>query len=137
MNDKKAEFGEPPIELPVDEIKALVRHRDGYRCMECGMTATDHVEKCGRNLEVHRIAPGSEYTLAGCVTLCKKCHGRKPKSPRGHGDKSVLSLRLDPETAWKLEEIRKFLAVIPGKKVSAGEAIRLAIYELAVEHGLR
>jgi hypothetical protein len=70
---------EPPIELPPVEIKALVRHRDGYRCTECGMTAADHVERFGRNLDVHRIIPGSKYTLAGVATLCRDCHKSKPK----------------------------------------------------------
>jgi hypothetical protein len=74
---------EPPIPLSVLEVKALVRHRDGYACTDCGMTAEQHLERFGRNLDVHRVVPGSEYTLPGCVTLCRPCHDRKPKSPKG------------------------------------------------------
>ncbi len=76
-------FAEPPVTLLPIEIKALVRHRDGYRCVECGISAAEHVLNRGRNLDVHRVIPGSKYTVDGCVTLCKECHNTKPKSPRG------------------------------------------------------
>ncbi len=49
-------------------------------CTECGMTNRDHKAKHGRQLEVHRIEPGSAYSVSGCVTLCRSCHGPKPKS---------------------------------------------------------
>ncbi len=76
-------FTEPPVPLAPLEIKALVRHRDGYRCAECGMTAAKHIKRYGRNLDVHRLVPGSVYTVSGCVALCRKCHKKKPKSPKG------------------------------------------------------
>ncbi len=76
----------PPIPLSKLEIKALVRHRDNYCCTECGMTAERHIEAFGRNLDVHRVTPGSKYTLSGCVTLCRPCHKAKPKRSRGTGD---------------------------------------------------
>ncbi len=67
----------------VAELKATVRERDGNRCTECGMTAAQHLERYGRDLDVHRLIPGSPYTTEGCVTLCRRCHGSKPKRPRG------------------------------------------------------
>ncbi len=63
-----------PYKLKVVEIKALVRHRDGYRCTECGMTARQHQRTYGRALEAHRVVPGSKYTVKGCRTLCRGCH---------------------------------------------------------------
>jgi hypothetical protein len=72
-----------PPKLSKIEIKALVRCRDGYRCRICGMTARAHHRKYGQNLDVHRLTPGSGYTVKGCVTLCRKCHGPMPKLPRG------------------------------------------------------
>jgi hypothetical protein len=74
-------------------VKALVRHRDG-RCVECGMTNEEHVAKFGRQLDVHRIVPGSKYTLEGCVTLCRPCHGPQPRRSRN----SILRVK-DPATA--------------------------------------
>jgi hypothetical protein len=76
--------GEPPVPLSKVEVKALARHRDGYRCTSCGMSAVEHVRRYGKNLDVHRIVPGSKYSLSGCVTLCRKCHGPQPRRERGH-----------------------------------------------------
>jgi len=66
--------------MNVLQIKAAVRERDGYKCTECGMTNFEHVLLVGRSLEVHRLAPGSVYSIEGCVTLCQPCHSSKPKS---------------------------------------------------------
>jgi cytochrome c553 len=74
-----------PHRLGKFEVKALVRHRDGYRCQECGVTARQHVRKYKKTLDVHRLVPGSRYTIKGCITLCRKCHGPQPKSPNGKG----------------------------------------------------
>lgn len=67
----------------VTELKGRVRERDGHRCTECGVTDAEHRRATGRKLDVHRLKPGSPYTVDGCVTLCRKCHIPKPKSPRG------------------------------------------------------
>lgn len=56
-------------------VKAAVRERDGYKCVDCGKTSEQAIEETGRELHVHRLEPGSEYALIGCVTVCKKCHG--------------------------------------------------------------
>jgi hypothetical protein len=62
------------------EVKALVRQRDEYKCVRCGMTNDEHQEKNGKSLDVHRVIPGSYYDVQGCVTLCRACHGKMPKS---------------------------------------------------------
>lgn len=84
------------------EIKAAVRLRDGYRCTLCGMTAAEHVALYGRGLDVHRVVPGSVYNQEGCITVCRPCHGRLPKRPRG----TVLEMvnaRLPDDVADALE----------------------------------
>src|SRR5947209_7791211 len=68
------------------EVKALVRQRDGYRCTECGITNDDHLRTHGCSLHVHRLNPGTAYTINGCVSLCYSCHGPKPRKPRGFID---------------------------------------------------
>lgn len=87
------DFVVPPIPLGKAEIKTLVRYRDGYSCTECGMTAAEHFAEYGRNLEVHRIIPGSEYSFEGCVTLCRPCHKDKPKSPRGKRSNRLVRVK--------------------------------------------
>lgn len=82
---KTARARAKPPRLAVAEVKALVRFRDGYCCVECGMSAREHVQKHGKTLEVHRLIPGSRYTVRGCVALCGNCHFGKPRSPRQIG----------------------------------------------------
>ena len=82
--------------MNVLSIKAAVRTRDGHRCTECGMTEGQHYARYGRGLHVHRIIPGSAYTLAGCVTLCYACHGPKPKLPAGQGARPAMTVALMP-----------------------------------------
>lgn len=67
------------------EIKAAIRLRDGHRCCECGVTDAEHRATTGRGVEVHRNVPGSCYSLlpGACTTLCRACHGPKPRSPYG------------------------------------------------------
>jgi len=65
-----------------DNVKKAVRKRDGHKCTECGMTREESRARFGRTLDVHRLIPGSRYTLSGCVTLCRECHKTKPKLKR-------------------------------------------------------
>lgn len=77
------------------EVKRAVRARDGYRCTKCGISNDDHLITCGRSLEVHRITPGSEYSVDPgiCITLCRTCHGPEPR--RKHGTVPKIRLNLD------------------------------------------
>lgn len=89
-------------------VKAAVRERDGMCCTECGMTNEQHIAEFGSSLEVHRETPGSEYSTdpGVCVTLCKPCHGPKPKRPRGtlpKGDTRMV--RIPEEFAVALEQL--------------------------------
>ncbi len=84
------------------EVKTAVRQRDEYRCTECGMSNVDHVSRFKRQLEVHRIKPGSLYTLPGCVTLCMCCHDKMPVRAKGESDiekngREAFSVGLPPE----------------------------------------
>lgn len=71
--------------MNVIQIKAAVRQRDGFRCLQCGLTNAEHVARHGRQLEVHRVIPGSVYSAEPgvCRTLCRSCHGPQPKRKRG------------------------------------------------------
>ncbi len=39
-----------------------------------------HLEKYEKALHVHRLVPGSSYTLEGSTTLCYQCHGPQPRA---------------------------------------------------------
>jgi 5-methylcytosine-specific restriction endonuclease McrA len=92
------------------EVKEAVRLRDGMCCKECGMTDAEHVRYYGRTLDVHRINPGSEYTVDGCVTLCRMCHRSKPKSKTSHRD---IKVKLTGDLAYRI----RIAAIISNKKV--------------------
>jgi 5-methylcytosine-specific restriction endonuclease McrA len=110
------------------EIKKAVRARDNYACTNCGMTDQQHKATFGRSLEVHRVAPGSPYTVNGCVTLCKPCHGPQPKSP--HGSPSSRTFKLPEEHNRRLRQLarrnRRFL----------GTELAIAVEEYLAKNGL-
>lgn len=66
-----------------DSKKATVRERDDYRCQECGISQTEHLELNGQKLHVHHIRPAREFddpaernAKDNLITLCKNCHPR-------------------------------------------------------------
>lgn len=102
-------------------IKALVRERDWYTCTECGMSHDEHIAIYGKTFDVHRVVPGSPYSLNGCVTICRRCHGPQPKRKRGQPDLAYgmrLRIVLDPETADALAAFMASLTVpVPMRRV--------------------
>lgn len=116
------------------EIKALVRFRDGYRCRECGMTAKDHFRRYKKSLEVHRIVPGSRYTIRGCVTLCRSCHFSKPKSERGTGGSKgyrTITFRIRGDVR---DRIRKAAA---DRRLAPSVFVRMLIFQNLEEYAAR
>jgi cytochrome c553 len=111
------------------EVKEAVRERDGQRCVECGLTALEHQERYGMTLDVHRVVPGSAYTLEGCVTLCRACHGPKPKRPAGEGP-PVLALWVTPDLK---EALRAYAA---RERRSTTQAALLLLEEILAQKGL-
>lgn len=69
--------------------RSEIRSRDGKRCQDCGMTAEQHMEKFGRDLEVHHIIPfrlfedGDEaaHQPDNLITLCRPCHRKWEQMP--------------------------------------------------------
>jgi hypothetical protein len=114
----------------VVEIKAIVRYRDGYRCVECGMTARQHARRYGRGLEVHRIVPGSRYSVDSCVTLCQGCHKDKPKSPRGSCQRGHFQLAIPGELREPL------LAVAEATERTLPAVVRLALKQFLAKYGI-
>lgn len=99
--------------MNIQAVKRAVRQRDGQRCVECGMTDQQHRDKYGRSLDVHRKVPGSVYTIAGCETLCKRCHGPKPKQDpweTGAYERPVM-MRLSRTTIAALDRAARRLEI--------------------------
>lgn len=103
------------------KVKDAVRARDGYRCVECGMTQRQHLAERGRQLEVHRLVPGAPYSVEGTVTLCKPCHAKK--KPRSGIKKR--SIRLPRE----LLDMASAVAPMMGQRPAAyiENALRVAL----------
>jgi 5-methylcytosine-specific restriction endonuclease McrA len=110
-------------ETEIAEIKDQVRQRDGMRCTQCGLTNDKHLEQVGKSLHVHRLQPGSYYSVEGCITVCGSCHGsqaqRKPGERDLEANRVVVSVRSD------LYEKMRQLANHNGRPV--GWEIRLAL----------
>lgn len=104
------------------EVKAAVRARDGNRCTECGMTFEEHEQRYGSDLDVHRLTPRSRYTLEGCVTLCKSCHGPKPKHSNGPKQPTVMFQARHSE-----EFMERVKAAAERLNISAASYIRMVV----------
>lgn len=99
----------------MERIKAAVRTRDGMCCTKCGMTNDAHLKRTGKQLEVHRVRPGSAYSTepGACVTLCRSCHGPEPRSPRGTYPNGVP---IDADVMYQVRfvyRVKKFRGELP------------------------
>jgi hypothetical protein len=118
------------------DIKDAVRARDGYRCTGCGMTNEEHFLLHGRQLDVHRVVPGSFYALdATCLTICRSCHGSQPARERGQPDLArnalPLAIRIPPELGAAFEA---FLAA-QRPAVSKVSAVTTALQDFLTKRG--
>lgn len=116
-------------------IKANVRQRDGMRCTRCGITAEDHIDRTGRTLDVHRIEPGSVYSLEGCITLCRKCHGPEPRSKRQTG-KGCLNHRMTKRYVSIPKRICDVLEAMGERNLlTLAQQVKEALVEYLKDHG--
>lgn len=121
-------------------FKDRVRQRDGHKCTKCGISQEQYQKVSGRRLDVHRLVPGSPYTMEGCITVCKGCHDRIHseigKSPRS---KSTLVLKMSPLFARKVRLYcaindlthKKLLQKLVGDAVAESEARFPKAYEFS------
>lgn len=86
---------------PEHVVKEVVRERDGNRCVQCGMTNDEHLEKYSKSLQVHRMIPGIVYDEGSCILLCQPCHYKRPsQTGKALWDEHLLWLAfnlLDPD----------------------------------------
>lgn len=114
--------------MTTKEIKAMVRARDGFKCVDCG--ATRSVGKRA-TLHTHRLTPGSEYTIDGCVTLCHDCHGKRhSNASTGTPDR----VRSSPAVLVSLPISHELKEAIGAAADAAGMAMNEWIAELVAKH---
>jgi transposase len=63
------------------EKREQVRERDNFKCRNCGIGESEHIELFGQVLHVHHIVPASEFQNAekrnrpdNLLTVCARCH---------------------------------------------------------------
>lgn len=88
-------------------IKDRVRERDGYRCRDCGMTNDEHYDAYGKCLDVHRVLKDFCYDDAVCITLCRRCHGKKRGKEYDDGVLSFMNFynKTHREVLWALIDL--------------------------------
>lgn len=62
------------------EDERFVFERDGYRCVDCGMTNDEHLERWNQRLHLDHIKPlskGYALTRENAQLLCRKCNSSK------------------------------------------------------------
>jgi hypothetical protein len=75
------------------------------------MTQEAHRAKFRNGLQVHRLTPGSAYSIDGCVTLCIPCHSSCPKRPYGSLNLPYRTVLVDSEVI----PLAKAAALLEGK----------------------
>lgn len=72
------------------EIRKKVLERDGYQCVECGVSQQEHKSRDdlfppGKGLHIHHIEPFSNFDdrqeanrLENLEAVCDRCHKKKP-----------------------------------------------------------
>lgn len=119
--------------MSTETLKAIIRQRDGFLCTDCGCTNAEHLKKYGYQLDVHRITPGSEYSMEGCVTLCRQCHGKKPKRRRYHN--RVQSVNVERELIRKARLVAAYREIPLAEFLS--ETLRGPVSKALDEHERR
>lgn len=82
-------------------LRAAVLARDDFRCVLCGMSNDEHVQKWGPITIDHIDRNRKNNTMENLQTLCQKCHGKKdhvwrsiPRTSKAiHVKAEILSLR--------------------------------------------
>jgi len=59
-------------------LREDILKRDGYKCVRCGMSQEEHMNKWGRDLNIDHINHDrKETTIDNSQTICVRCHGYK------------------------------------------------------------
>lgn len=77
------------------KMRLFILNRDGYRCIECGMSDAEHKTKWGRPITIdHKDKNRRNNAPDNLRTMCLRCHGRKDITP-GLTIKKINDARID------------------------------------------
>lgn len=125
--------------------KQQVKDRDGWKCVDCGMTEKEHKAYFMRGLHVHRKTPTLGYTVDNCDTVCDKCHKARhgarafgARKPRTCGYRVIQTRKQWPVMPLSLDaRSTKLLSVLCCElDVPAWAVLNLAIHALAAKHDM-
>ena len=109
--------------------RQAIYERDGYCCLECGVTQAEHVSLYQCSLGIHQINPTGGYALDNGMTLCCVCHSQKAKArnPPWLRTAGAVHLKLTDEELMFLDVVRKDLQARLGATISRQDAVMMAI----------
>lgn len=77
------------------KMRPIILKRDGYKCVECGMTDEEHKAKWNRPITIdHKDKNRKNNSPENLRTMCLSCHGRKDLIPE-LTDKKISTARFD------------------------------------------
>lgn len=77
------------------KMRLNILERDGYKCIDCGMTDVEHKKKWGRPITIdHKDRNRKNNSPENLRTMCLSCHGRKDLIPELK-DKKIIHARFD------------------------------------------
>jgi hypothetical protein len=112
------------------QVKAAVRARDGNKCADCGFTNDENLFLYGKALDVHRLVPGSPYTVDGCVAVCHRCHGRRHRKPKSNKVRLVIAVGETIRDALRLEAAMSGSDISPVAEAVLRNGLQGAIHEI-------
>jgi len=93
------------------KMRLIILKRDGYKCVECGMTDAEHKTKWNRPITIdHKDRDRSNNTPENLRTMCLRCHGRKDLIPE-LTDRKISNDRLDIMSSHANGETYKSIAL--------------------------
>jgi len=68
-----------------EQLKQLIRKRDGYECKLCGMTQEEHITTANARLTIHHIDYDKQNSIpSNLICLCRDCNSRANSNRNYH-----------------------------------------------------
>jgi len=94
-----------------NSTREKVFEQEGHECLFCGMTAEEHEEEYGRDLDIHHVIPkrkGGSNEPSNLIPVCLSCH-RTLESTQGEALGRIANEEMDSQKMAALERENKQL----------------------------